>query len=434
MHSTKRLLGHPFTLIPFAIGLGLLIHYWTGPSPKPRPAPQVTENLPPADLPTQFDDPSKDAVEGFTPAKVSPAATAPATATNGESEAVEVSAPIDPELLASETDAENVAPEDLSPSATTVLDLERPVDELPTLTFQEIWGYLMSGDEHHWQPSAALSDVVLFGIRLDQTGKLIGKIRESTFEAARARDVRVHLAIASSGQAGLMHFLLNPRYGDRDRFISDIVALTTQMELDGLQLDFESLRVEDRKHFESFLRDLRSALPQQLMFTLAIPARDRDRASDAFAYADLADLADRFLIMVYDEHWKGGPPGSVSSGDWNRRVTAHSLRHFPTEKLIIGLPFYGRLWQLDKGARATRHSDLADLSDTPGFEIRFDASGGHRIRFRREIEFEGWFEDAWTCHAKMKDALELGAQHVGFWRLGQEDARVWKLLALAHEE
>ena len=416
MKSIHRLLGHPLILFPAAIGLGLLIHHWTSPTP-PQPHQDATAALGEAQPPDLTENPAP---------LVS--ANPPPLPVEGEPLVIESLAPTTPDIDPSEVG-------ELTPVAVPeTTAITQPVDDLPALTFREIWGYLMSGEEDRWHPESELSDVVLFAPRLDQTGKLVNRIRQSTYDAARARHVRVHLAIASAGQAGLLHFLLDPRYGRRDEFLRDIVQLATERPLDGLQLDFESMRVQDRPHFESFLIDLRSALPDGLIFSLAIPARHGARKSDAFAYDGFAPLADRFLIMVYDEHWKGGPPGSISSGDWHRRVTTHSLRHFPPEKLIVGLPFYGRVWQLDRGARATRHSDLEDLAQHPEFAVRFDASGGHRMQFQRAIRFEGWFEDSQTAHAKMWDARTLGAWNVGFWRLGQEDGRIWQLMQLPAEQ
>ena len=390
MKASKRVIGaltHPVTLVPLAVALGLLIHHWTSPKPSENPPSLVAKEL----------------------AKAEPMSRAVAAST----------APVE------ETEPPVILlPAPPSPSELPPLESHEAPSGAP--------GLASSG------ATSVVSDVFLFSLRLDETGQLSGKVRESSLVAARSRlgggrRVRVHLVVASSGQKGLLHFVLDPRYGRRSDLVSRLAALVREHSLDGLQIDFESLRLEDRGHFIEWLGQLRAALPKGTIFSIALPARDRTREKDAFDYRHLTDVADRFLIMVYDQHWKGGPPGTISGNEWHGRVVQYALSHFPSEKLVVGLPFYGRIWQLDHGARATRYTDLETLSQAPDFELKLDPEKGHRMQFRREIRFEGWFEDATSAHTKMSSAQQLGALNVGFWRLGQEDERVWQLLSLEQQ-
>jgi spore germination protein YaaH len=286
----------------------------------------------------------------------------------------------------------------------------------------------MAGEEERWDAGARLTDVGLFHFRLGDRGELAGKLDERTLELARSRGARTHLVIASSGQKSLLHFLLNPNYRARNSFVGEIAALARRHRVDGLQLDFESVLAEDRWHFISFLEELRALLPDGMLFSLALPARDEETPENALRYRGLAELADRFLIMVYDEHWQGGRPGSIASKGWHDRVVAHVLRELPAEKVIIGLPFYGRIWQRETVARATRYPELAGIVAEKRAEVRHDLDGTHHFTFTETVTAECWFEDAATLHAKFSAARALGARSVGFWRLGQEDPRVWGLV------
>jgi len=439
MKASKRVIGaltHPVTLVPLAVALGLLIHHWTSPKPSENPPSLVARELAEAEPMSRSAAASTAPVEETEPPVILlPAPPSPAELPPLEPHGVPSGAP---ELASSGATVEAVT----QPLPTLVEEIQgKELPDLQTLAplnFREIWAYLMMGEENRWSQTSVVSDVFLFSLRLDETGHLSGKVRESSLVAARSRlgggrRVRVHLVVASSGQKGLLHFVLDPRYGRRSDLVSRLAALVREHSLDGLQIDFESLRLEDRGHFIEWLGQLRAALPKGTIFSIALPARDRMREKDAFDYRHLANVADRFLIMVYDQHWKGGPPGSISGNEWHGRVVQYALSHFPSEKLVVGLPFYGRIWQLDRGARATRHTDLETLSQAPGFELKLDPEKGHRMQFRREVRFEGWFEDAASTHTKMSSAQQLGALNVGFWRLGQEDERVWQLLTLEQQ-
>lgn len=319
---------------------------------------------------------------------------------------------------------------DPDPVETTAAVATAPpsIAHLSSVQFSEIWGYLMAGEHAKWSRSAPITDVCLFNFKLDDTGKIVGKLSEETVKLARQRRARSHIVIASSGQKTLMHFLLNPNYRAQNRFLGEILALVRRHGADGLQLDFESILPGDRWHFISFVKKLRSALPDGMVFSLALPARTTESPDNALRYRGLEELADRYFIMVYDEHWKGGGPGSVASKSWHDRVVRHALHELPAEKIVFGLPFYGRIWQREKLARATRYPQLAAIVAGNQAIVQYDLEKSHHFTFEQTVTAECWFDDAVTLHAKFAAARKQGARAVGFWRLGQEDPRVWQLL------
>ncbi len=458
MGSIRRFLVHPITLVGLAIALGIGIHQWRNPGIETG---RVTSNVQPVPVgtdgtkstegrPSPADSPQSDPAGS----PQSGPAGSPQSGTEGGSriEVVEEKGPPEnaDELKAPPADAapspgdpsrspERSPERSLAPAETgraEVLGAAKPraVPHPPTtqglspVAFREIWAYLMVGEEKHWTQEAAVTDVGLFEYRLDDVGRPFGYIPASTIRLVRRRGARAHLCVASSGQKSLLHFLLDPKYGARPRFISDLVELARKYPVDGFQLDFESLRAEDREHYIAFLRDLRMRLPTDMTFSLAMPARHREKLNDAFRYQNYRGLADRYFIMVYDEHWSGGDPGSVSGREWHDRVVRHALAQLSPEKVIVGLPLYGRLWQLDTVAKATRYSQMAEIVPATFDRFVHDPDRTHHYRFTTTVRAEGWFEDATTLHRKFSSGWNLGVRAVGFWRLGQEDTRLWSLL------
>lgn len=307
---------------------------------------------------------------------------------------------------------------------------ERPrLEESPRgkLRFREVWAYLMPGEEALWRPGTPITDLGLFDFSLGPTGRLSGKANARAIERASREGVRTHLAIASSGNKTLLHLALSPRYGVRQALLAEIARLPRLHPVNGIQLDLEGPRAEERADLVSFVRELKAALPGDTVLSLALPAKTSD-GPGAFVYSDLAGSADRFFIMVYDQHWRGGPPGAISALDWHDRVLDCAKAHLPLGRVVVGLPFYGRVWQREQVARALKHPQAEELASGAAAEVRLDPARTHSFTFRTEVTAECWFEDADSLRTKLESARSKGFTGVGFWRLGQEDRRIWQVI------
>ena len=81
----------------------------------------------------------------------------------------------------------------------------------------EVWAYLMDGEERFYTPDLPVTDIGYFGAGIGRYGNLVGVPDRDKLANSPAR---IHLVVAEvSGNYGLSHFILNPDYGVRDRFI-----------------------------------------------------------------------------------------------------------------------------------------------------------------------------------------------------------------------
>jgi hypothetical protein len=204
------------------------------------------------------------------------------------------------------------------------------------LAFNEVWGYLMAADPVAARSDLPLTDIAWFAAGLSYRGTLVGVPKPAAWPVG----IRHHLVLAETGNASRIHFALDPQFGLRDRLVADLAAAAGRF--DGVQIDFEAIEPGDAANFRNFLVCLKGAIGAKTL-SVAVPARSR-KLGDAYDYASLAGIADRVLVMAYDEHWGGGPPGSIASPGWARRVAAHACKVLGTGKLVMGVPFYGRVW------------------------------------------------------------------------------------------
>jgi spore germination protein YaaH len=233
---------------------------------------------------------------------------------------------------------------------------------------------------------------------------------------------RVHLVVTCNGR-GLTHFALDPASSARKQLIANLIAASAPY--DGLQIDFESVPAKDGWLFLSFLSELRAGLPGK-MFTAALPARSRTIADDVYDYEKIAPLVDRILVMAYDEHWSTSEPGPIASLAWCERIASYAQTKIPPEKLIMGVPFYGRTWGSVNTFRAFFHSGIERIKEENNVTQTERDGGIPHFTYEIPVTVTVFYEDAESLTSRLAMYRSLGIDKVGFWCLGQEDPAVWQ--------
>jgi hypothetical protein len=306
-----------------------------------------------------------------------------------------------------------VLPEEILPSC----------PELPVSPFGEAWGYLLKGRETALVPGLPLSDIGYFNADVDSYGKL-GGIPD--LKDAPPFPARFHLVVTCDSYA-LTHFVLMEGSRERRELVADLIAATEGF--DGLHIDFELVLSRDGDAFRSFLAELRAGLGEK-MLSVAFKARLRTLENDPYDYEKVKPLVDRILIMAYDEHWGTSAPGPVASMEWCRLIAEYALSVIGPEKLIMGLPFYGRAWGHITPSRALVYSGVEDLVNEYQVE-KIDRDGGiPTFEYEVPVRVKVYYDDEYSLSERMEMYRSLGIRSVGFWRLGQETPAVWERLRL----
>lgn len=284
--------------------------------------------------------------------------------------------------------------------------------------FDEAWGYVIAGSEPSWTTSIPLTDACHFSATLDSRGKLVGIPKSA---GLRGFPGRKHLVVAEVTNHALTHFVLRPELPFRGTLLSDIV--TASAGYDGVQVDFECVLQDDAENYLSFLAALKEAIAPKTL-SVAIPARTKHSAGP-FDYARLAEIADRLLVMAYDEHWSGSGPGPIASIAWCAKVAEYARATIGQERLVMGLPLYGRAWVEKNPAKAYRFPTLAALLKEKELaparvhgEIPF-------VQYEETVKVTAYYEDAASISGKLNLYRTSGVRNVGFWRIGLEDPEVW---------
>ena len=311
-------------------------------------------------------------------------------------------------------------PPDATDEETRKILLE--AEQIGTVSFREVWGYVMVGRESEFSTKYPITDVGYFVDAVNVFSEMpTVPVRSKHFKNFKGR---VHLTTSVDSKSQT-HLLLQPDLPLRDRIIEQMVRASSTY--DGLQIDWESVPKEDDENFWEFLRILKKKLGKKPL-TMAIPARTRTLQRDAYNYKKLSEIADRIIIMAYDEHWSTSRPGAIASTDWCRRIAEYTKTQIPAEKLGMGLSFYGRTWMsVPVRAQAWYNSGIKRIVRENGVkEIKRDRFGTPHFTLTEEATINGWYDDIPSLKIRMKMYEDLGIENISFWRVGQEDARIWK--------
>ncbi len=293
------------------------------------------------------------------------------------------------------------------------------------LSFSEIWGYVMTGREDSFSTVFPVTDIGYFWEAVDQYGNIPEPPAREKFFPDYAG--RVHF-VTSCDSRGQTHLLLSTKEL-RKKIIKQL--LKASETYDGLQIDWELVPKNDDMVFYDFLKTLKKKLKGK-MLTVAIPARTKTLEKDPYDYARLSTVADKIIIMAYDQHWSTSAPGPVASPDWGKKIYEYAKTVIPEEKLIMGAPFYGRAWSNeDIGGRAWTNVSVERIrneQDVKDSDIKTDKNGNKYFKLEKKRTITLYFDDTESEISRLESYKNEGVSRIAFWRVGQENPGLWNFL------
>jgi spore germination protein YaaH len=305
-------------------------------------------------------------------------------------------------------------------------------DESARPVFKEIWAYLLRGQEEELTGSEPITDLCYFGASLTRDGRITEAVARPAVTLKNGSKPAIHLVIVELSNYALMHFSLNPRYGVRSLLIEDISRVSEGF--DGVQIDFESIAQDDADFFIDFLKELKSRLPGEKKLSVALPARTKPIANDAYDYSRIAQIVDRMVIMAYDEHWSTSSPGPVASLPWCQRVVDYAKSAVESDKIVMGLPLYGRAWQDKRLAKALLFRNVQELVAEKQSTVNYAPELGAFFEYSENVVVKVFYDDHRTILEKLRLYRARDIDSVSFWRIGQGPPQLWSSIDAADTE
>lgn len=231
----------------------------------------------------------------------------------------------------------------------------------------------------------------------------------------------------------------------RQYLVNQIIAAAIKYELDGINLDFEALdgnAVGDA--YIQFVRELAIKCSNNGI-VLSVDNYVPTSYTAFYNRKEQANFADYIVIMGYDEHYKGSDAGSVSSLKWVDQGVRDTLESVPENQVILGMPFYTRLWSLVANEADTESAteedaityettstvygmtSAANLLKEKGIEPEWIAEDGQNYATWNEgnVTYKIWLENASSTEERLKLVNQYSLAGASFWKLGLESSDVW---------
>lgn len=219
----------------------------------------------------------------------------------------------------------------------------------------------------------------------------------------------------------------------REKLINTLMDYILEYDIDGINVDFESLSGETGEHFTQFLRELSIACRLNEI-VLSVDNYVPRESNTFYNRKEQGVVADYVVIMGYDEHWgSGGVAGSVASIGYVREGIEKTLEDVPAEKVINAVPFYTRVWKTTNGEVT---SEALGMEKAEEFITKYNVPtvwDEETCQNYGEIEmgstlYQVWLEDAQSIETKLTVMKNYGLGGVAAWQLGLEDKAIWDVM------
>jgi len=216
----------------------------------------------------------------------------------------------------------------------------------------------------------------------------------------------------------------------------DLVQAAIRYDLDGINVDIENLTFDQRELQTKFLTRLRDQLhPLGKTVSIAVAPASYDTNIGwvgSYDFEAIGKIADTVYIMAYDQSYPNGPEGPVAGMPWVEKSIQYLIKKIPKDKLVLGVPFYGRYWTDTVKGNGIYYSNAMKLIRKNNAAIEFDPVNVTNVsRFRDQSSGKNyviWFDSADTILERVHLVDKYGLKGWGAWHLGQEDTAIWSLL------
>ena len=238
-----------------------------------------------------------------------------------------------------------------------------------------------------------------------------------------------------------------------DKLSSDIANAISAYNLDGVNIDIENVTPAERTKYVSLVALLRSKLAAGKIVTVAVAANPYGSMSGwagSYDYAGLAHYCDYLMLMAYDESYYGSAPGPVASIGFVEKSLKYALSVVPKEKMVLGLPFYGRIWSTTNGVAPNGYGIsntkvealIKDYSGSVVFDdpskaacatITVKDSDTKPVIAGKALSagtYKIWYSNEQAIKAALSLVEKYDIKGTGSWSLGQESNQTWNYYKL----
>ena len=272
----------------------------------------------------------------------------------------------------------------------------------------------------------------------DNKGNIKSIANKQYVDSAHAKGLKVWPTVRDFPTKNLKHSKVLGQTKRRRKLISNLITLATELGVDGLNVDFEQVQAKGAPGYLEFLRELviEGHKNNLVISSDNYPIREYNSYYNPLEQGRVVDYV---IFMAYDEHYAGSEQaGSVSSILYVQDAVAKGIQKVPKERVVIGLPFFTRLWlekETDNGVELSSEvlqmSDAENLIYNKGLKPKWDKEVGQNyVEYKdgKKKTYKLWMENDKSLKLKLKEVKKQGIAGAAFWAMGGERATTWETI------
>lgn len=274
---------------------------------------------------------------------------------------------------------------------------------------------------------------------IDIEGNLSGGIHEKVQEIVRAKNIQVLPLVSNKNfSQGLMTTILASS-DLQNKVIDQLVTEAKAKNYIGWQFDFERMAATDRENYSLFVeRAAQKFRENNLHLSVAVITRTSENPTDlpegswdnwagVYDYTRIGKAADSVVLMAYDMPASTGPVADIR---WVKQVIEYAIKFIPKEKISLGIPAYGWIWDHQLNAKVKSAGDgktqellVNNLYTEKGYDTTVQSGW---IRYTEDgVPHTLWYENTQSFIAKVRLVQQYQLKGFSLWAIGLEDDAIW---------
>ena len=278
---------------------------------------------------------------------------------------------------------------------------------------------------------------------LNSKGELtenIGQAGKDYIEWAHSNGYKVWPMVqnAGNGMINVTSDIMND-YNKRQELINEIVYYCVKYRLDGINIDFENMKQEDKDMYSRFIIELTPRLKDMgMVVSVDVTAPDGSETwSMCFDRNVIGDVADYIVFMAYDQYGTSSNKSGTTAGyDWvnvslNKFLKTEEIK---SDKIILAIPLYTRLWTEDSSGKVVKQTtvSLKNMYNVipDGVEKQWDDNLKQYYVEYQDGQYTKkiWIEDEKSLKEKISLIKNNNLAGVASWEKGMETDNFWTFL------
>ncbi|MBP5407760.1 MAG: glycoside hydrolase family 18 protein [Bacilli bacterium] len=219
----------------------------------------------------------------------------------------------------------------------------------------------------------------------------------------------------------------------RKQVANAILDIMERYELDGIDMDWEYPRSDDKNNFTLLMKEIRDTLKaknQKYIISAAVPSSLNTRRYD---YVALNEILDYFNVMTYDMETSSNTSyqSALYTSSYSRYSTDDAVKSIinagvDKRKVVLGMAFYGKKYtnvgnnNMGRGEKYgskiyITYTEIYNNYLSKGIESYYDSNAGSNYIYDEANKVFICYEDEETIKAKCEYAISKDIGGIMWW-------------------